>query len=149
MKKLTLLFLITQFCQNLAFSYTTLDEIDLIHSKTAQCINETFSKKGDLINCTREGIKKYDSEIKKTLTEAKTNLEINQYNQLLKTQKSWENYLINFSKLYTISKDNFLNKHEFDLYYYQNGYDLYKERITELSIFLNNSKVFLNSCKKY
>ena len=119
MKKFLFLVLFIFLNPLFSFGYVNLDKINSIDLDTNECINKTYKENGNIKKCATIGIKKYDLEIKKTLVKAKTNLEINQYNQLLKTQKSWENYLINFSKLYTISKDNFLNKHEFDLYYYQ------------------------------
>ena len=130
-----------------SFGYVNLDKINSIDLDTNECINKTYKENGNIKKCATIGIKKYDLEIKKTLVKAKTNLEINQYNQLLKTQKSWEKYIQDFDKLY----DEFYKKNcskDFSDFCSENAkYQLHKKHVIELSNFFDDIKVIDKNTK--
>ncbi len=74
-------------------NYTTQEELKKIAKDTQKCIDKNYMTDYAMMQCSLQGIEKYNKEIDKTVTAAKDMLSKEQYEQFLKTQKAWENFM--------------------------------------------------------
>ncbi len=74
-------------------TYTTQDELKKIDEETQKCIDKNYMTDYDMMQCSLKGIEKYNKEIDRTISAAKDMLSKEQYEQFLKTQKAWENFM--------------------------------------------------------
>ena len=92
--KIFFLILILYFSVSVAKeTYTTQDELKKIDEETQKCIDKNYETDYDMMQCSLKGIEKYNKEINRTVAVAKYMLSKTQYEQFLKTQKAWENFM--------------------------------------------------------
>lgn len=76
-----------------AVQYSTQEELKKIADDVQKCIDENYMTDYSMAQCTIEGTKRYNAEIEKTVNAAKDLLSKEQYEQFLKTQKKWEEFM--------------------------------------------------------
>ena len=141
--KIFFLILILYFSVSVAKeTYTTQEELKKIDEETQKCIDKNYETDYDMMQCSLKGIEKYNKEINRTVAAAKDMLSKTQYEQFLKTQKAWENFMK--------EEDNLLKQtYEKDCPPYlpcltgvDIKHDYIKERAEDLSGFLGVWKLF-------
>ncbi len=99
-----ILLLITPFCfcktkRIIHKTYSTQEELKKIADEVQQCIDTNYRTDLDMQKCTDEGTRRYNIEIEKTVKAAKNILSKEQYEQFLKTQQKWEEFIKEEEKL--------------------------------------------------
>ncbi len=95
---LFILLFIMPFCIAKA-KCSTQEKLKKIADEVQHCIDTNYRTDYDMQKCTDEGIKRYNDEIEKTVKSAKKLLSKEQYEQFLKTQQKWEEFIREEEKL--------------------------------------------------
>ncbi len=137
MKKFLLL-TIFLFATNPAFaSYCTSSEtIKKIDNETQNCINANYQTDRMMMLCTYEGYEKYNQEIKKTIKGAKDILPKAEYEELLRSQEKWEEFIKQHNILLKQTYEKNCHPYLPCLAAASDKYEYIKTRIKDLSGFL-------------
>ena len=85
------------YCANA--QYSKQEELKKIKDEVKECIDKNYMTDYAMMQCTLIGTKKYEKEIKKITKAGKKFLSKEQYEQFLKTQQKWEEFMIEEDKL--------------------------------------------------
>lgn len=137
MKKfLLLLAFLSVIHPSFASYYTSSETIEKIDKETKDCIDTHYQTDHTMMVCVYKGYEKYNQEIKKTIEGAKEILPKAEYEELLKSQEKWEEF---------VKQHNILLKQTYEkncppflpcLTASSDKYEYIKTRIKDLSGFL-------------
>ena len=69
------------------------DNIKKIEKEEKECISKNYETDYDMMQCSIVAMKKYNAEIEKVLKSSKKLFSKEQYNQMLKSQAKWEEFM--------------------------------------------------------
>lgn len=122
--------------------YTSSETIEKIDKETKDCIDTHYQTDHTMMVCVYNGYEKYNQEIKKTIEGAKEILPKAEYEELLKSQEKWEEFVREENKMIKqiVEKDSPAPIESLTCANIK--YNIIKARIEELSGVLFLSEIF-------
>ncbi len=142
MKKFLVLFLFLFVSVSYALDYTTQEELKKIEEETQKCIDKNYMTDYAMMQCSIEGTKKYKVEIDRTIKGTKKYLSKTQYEQYLKTQEKWEEFMGEYDKLLKQTYEKHCPPYLACLSAVDDRYEYTKHRAEDLSGFIGVLQLF-------
>lgn len=126
----------------LAQDFATQEELKKIEQEVQECIDKNYMTDYSMMQCTNKGTKKYNNEINRTVKTAKNHLSNAQYEQFLKAQASWQNFMTENDKLLKQTYEKKCPPYLPCLSAADDRYEYTKSRAMDLSGFLGTLLLF-------